>query len=301
VTDRESDLRVQLEADYEAIDVHYLEGRLTEYLEASMALRDRALAIEDKARAAEIMSWATAAAVMSGDPRAEEVAAEAEQLARVADLPIVAARVSRYRAWLARFRGDPRPLESATRNWLASARAASDRQGIVNARRALGEGLMEEGRFVEAEDEFRGALELSRELGEAFSRTEILCGTARLALERDNIEAADRDATEAVEGVRPGDLVAVSAARQALASVRAAQHDDAAAESGFRDALGTIAGTEYRERWVEASIAYARFLAEHGRGDEAEAILRPVEEWLEAHGYVFRRLQILAIREQLIH
>lgn len=133
-----ADLQARLDADYEAIDIHYLEGRLTEYVAASASLRDRALAIGDTTRAAQIMSWMTAAAVMSGDPRAEEYAADADRLAREADLPVVAARVARYRSLLARFRDDPEPMEAAARLLLASSEEAGDRQAVVNARRALG-------------------------------------------------------------------------------------------------------------------------------------------------------------------
>ena len=153
---------------------------------------------------------------------------------------------------------------------------------------------------MEAEAALASALEMSEQIGEAFSRTEVLCGLARLALERGDVESADRFATDALAGVRAEDLVAVSAAREALASVRSAQERDAEAEPGFRDALAVIAPTEYRERWVDASIAYARFLAARGRTGEAEQILGPTGRWLEERGYTFRRTQIGAIREQLV-
>jgi len=137
---------------------------------------------------------------------------------------------------------------------------------------------------------------MSEQLGEAKSRTELLCGLARLALARGDVESADRFAADAVAGVRAEDLVAVSAAREVLASVRSAQERDAEAESGFRDALAVIAPTEYRERWADASIACARFLAGHGRSREAEQILGPSERWLEERGWVFRRAQIAGVR-----
>jgi hypothetical protein len=176
------------------------------------------------------------------------------------------------------------------------ATAAEDRQAVVAARRSFGEALMEEGRFAEAEAELEIALRLSRELGEAFNRTEVLCALARIALARDDVDSAERFVTEAKEGVRTSDVIAVSLASQVLASVRAARHDDAAAEAGFREALATIATTEYRERWVDASIAYARFLAEKGRPAEAGGILRPIERWLGERGYRYREPQIAAIQ-----
>ena len=294
-----ADLQARLDADYAAIDIHYLEGRLTDYIDASASLRDRAMAIGDTARAAQIVSWMTAAAVMSGDPRSEEYAAEAEALAQDAGLPVVAARVARFRGWLARFRGDPGPMEAAARGMLASSEVAGDRQAVVSARRALGEALIEEGRLEEAQETLATALEMSRQIGEVQSRTELLCGLARLALARGDVESADRFATDALAGVRAEDLVAVSLAREALASVRSAQERDADAEAGFRDALAVIAPTEYRERWADASIAYARFLARRGRFREAEQILGPVELWLKDRGYTFRRAQIGAIRADL--
>jgi ATP/maltotriose-dependent transcriptional regulator MalT len=294
-----ADLQAQLEADYAAIDIHYLEGRLTDYIDASALLRDRALALGDATRAANIVSWMTAAAVMSGDPRAEDYAADAERLAQRADLPLITARVARFRGWLARYRGDPGPVETAARALLATSEASGDRQAVVTARRALGDALMEQGRLEEAQETLAQALEMSEQIGEAKSRTELLCGLARLALARGEVQSADGLATDAVAGVRAEDLVAVSAAREALASVRLAQDRDAEAESGFRDALAVIAPTEYRERWADASIAYARFLAGRGRSDEAEQILGPIERWLEDRGYTFRRAQIRAIRADL--
>jgi tetratricopeptide (TPR) repeat protein len=294
-----ADSQARLDADYAAIDIHYLEGRLTEYVAASASLRDRALAIGDTARAAQIVSWMTAAAVVSGDPRAEEYATEAERLAQDADLPVVAARVARFRSWLARFRGDPGPMEAAARGMLASSEVAGDRQAVVSARRALGETLIEQGRLEEAQETLAIALEMSKDIGEAQSRTELLCGLAGLALARGEVEFADRFATDAVAGVRAEDLVAVSAAREVLASVRSAQRRNGDAESGFRDALAVVAPTEYRERWADASIAYARFLAERRRSNEADQILAPVEHWLDERGYTFRRAQIGAIRARL--
>ncbi|MDQ6795143.1 MAG: hypothetical protein M3067_10080 [Chloroflexota bacterium] len=285
-------LQARLDAEYAAIDIHYLEGRLTEYVAASASLRDRALAIGDTARAANIVSWMTAAAVVSGDPRAEEYAADAERLAQEAELPLVAARVARFRSWLARFRGEPGPIEAAARVLLASSELAGDHQAVVSARRALGEALIEQGRLGEAQDTLAIALEMSEQIGEVQSRT------ARLALARDDVESAEGFATNALAGVRAEDLVAVSAAREVLASVRSAQRRDAEAESGFRDSVAVIAPTEYRERWADASIAYARFLAERGRSGEAEQIVGPIERWLEERGWVFRRAQIGAIRAE---
>lgn len=294
-----ADAQARLDTDYAAIDIHYLEGRLTEYVAASASLRDRALAIADTARAANIVSWMTAAAVMSGDPRAEEYAADAERLAREAELPVIAARVARFRSWLARFRGNPAPAEAAARRLLASSEKDGDRQAVVTARRALGEALIERGRLEEAHEMLAVALAMSKEIGEAQSRTELLCGLARLALARGDADSADSFATDAVAGVRAEDLVAVSLAQEVLASVRSAQERDAEAEAGFRDALAVIAPTEYRERWADASIAYARFLAGRGRPGEAEQILRPIERWLEDRGYTFRRAQIAGLRASL--
>lgn len=294
-----ADLQARLDADYAAIDIHYLEGRLTDYIDASASLRDRALALGDAARAANIVSWMTAAAVLAGDPRAEDLAADAERLAQQAELPLITARVARFRGWLARYRGDPGPVEIAARALLASSEAAGDRQAVVTARRALGEALIEQGRLEEAQETLATALDMSRQIGEVQSRTEVLCGLARLALARGDVASADRFATDALAGVRPEDLVAVSLARETLASVRAAQQRDAEAEAGFRDALAVVAPTEYRERWADASIAYARFLAPRRRFREAAQILDPVEPWLEERGYIFRRAQIGAIRADL--
>jgi ATP/maltotriose-dependent transcriptional regulator MalT len=289
-------IQAQLDADYEAIDIDWLEGRLTRYIEQATPLRDRALAIGDEARAAEIVSWMASAAVNAWDSRADDYVDQAERLADAAGLPVVGARMLRARARLAYLRGDPSLREAADRDELARAEASGDSEAIVLARRSLGEGLMGQRRFGEAEASLSAALELSRQIGDVKWRTEILCGKARLALERGDVESADSFVAEALAGVREEDLTGLATARLALAEVRAAQSRDGAAESSYRDALAVISSTEYRQLAVDVSISYARFLAERGRAADVESQLRPIERLLEDRGYPFRATEIAEVR-----
>jgi hypothetical protein len=290
-------LQAQIDADHEAIDGHWLEGHLSRYIEASASLRDRALAIGDKARAATIVSWMAVGAIYAWDQRAEEYVTEAERLAGEADLPVVAARMQRARAQIADLRGDPAGMDTAMFDELAAAEATGEIDEIVSARRRLGERRLEQRRFGEAHDELSRALELSRRTGEQKSHTEILCGLARLAIERGDVDAADALVAEARTQVREEDLTGVAATKLALADVRAAQARDTEAEDAFRNALAAIRSTEYRLQIVAASVAYARFLAQRGRIAEADTLLSPIEGSLQDKGYAVKRAEIAEVRD----
>lgn len=290
-------IQAEIDADHDAIDVHWLEGRVGRYIEGSALLRDRALAIGDKARAADIVSWMALGAIYAWDPRADEYVTEAEGLAGEADLPVVASRMQRARAQIADLRGDPAGMDTAIFDELVAAEAAGETEEIVSARRRLGERRLEQRRFEEAHDELSRALDLSRRTAEQKSHSEILCGLARLAIERGDLDAADSLVAEALTQVREQDLTGVAATELALAAVRAAQARDAEAEGAFRNALAALSSTEYRLQIVEASVAYARFLAQRGRIAEADTLLGPIERSLRDKGYAVKRAEIADVRD----
>ncbi|MGH2407415.1 MAG: hypothetical protein ACRDF7_04955 [Candidatus Limnocylindrales bacterium] len=288
--------RAQLDAEYAAIAIHWLEGRLMRFVQESMPLRDRALALGDTAYAAEIAFWMAAGANLAWDRNAEDYITRAERLAKAAELPALGARLQGLRARLSYLRGDPIAMEAAARRELAAAEEAGDPQAAAAAHLDLGETLLEQVQLGEAKEELTRALEAGEQAGDVQWLIEAHLGRALLALELNELESADDFVAQALALVREEHVTVFVAIRLALAQVRAAQRRDDEADRAFRDAIDTIGPTEYRRLVVDATIAYARFLAERDRLIEAEALIWPVEGLLQKRGYQIRRSEIADIR-----
>ena len=178
--------------------------------------------------------------------------------------------------------------------------------------RVRGSILLRRGRFDEAADAFRTASELFDEIGAASDagRTQQLEGVAvwqggdpdraerilreavrqllsleerakvieaqrtlaEIVLAKGHVEEAERWALSAVETVGMQDMMSRSNVRMVLGLVRAAQGRDEEAELLLREAIDALAETDYRNVEPEPLAAYARFLRERGRDDEADAI-----------------------------
>jgi tetratricopeptide (TPR) repeat protein len=99
------------------------------------------------------------------------------------------------------------------------------------------------------------------------------------------VDEAERFALEAREVLTPRDITSRITTTTALALVREAQGRNEEAEALFRDAIELLGETEWRSMQRKPLRAYARFLAELGRADEArpyEARLAELDE--AAHG-----------------
>ena len=180
------------------------------------------------------------------------------------------------------------------------------------------------GRFDDAEREFRAARELFDEIGAASDagRTQQLEGLAvwqggdpdraeqivreavrsllslqerakvieaqrtlaELVLAKGHVEEAERWALSAVETVGMQDTMSRSNVRMVLGMVRAAQGRDDEAELLLRDAIDSLAATDYRNAEPEPLAAYARFLRDRGREDEACQAEERIAELLEPEG-----------------
>ena len=198
---------------------------------------------------------------------------------------------------------------------LSAAAWAARVRGSVNLRRGL---------FDEAEREFRTARGLFEEVGAASDagRTQQLEGLAvwqggdpdraeqivreavrtllslqerakvieaqrtlaELVLAKGHIEEAERWALSAVETVGMQDTMSRSNVRMVLGLVRAAQGRDDEAELLLRSAIDSLASTDYRNSEPEPLAAYARFLRDRGRGEEAAALEERLDELLEPEG-----------------
>ena len=198
---------------------------------------------------------------------------------------------------------------------LSAAAWAARVRGSVNLRRGL---------FDEAERQFRTARELFEEVGAASDagRTQQLEGLAvwqggdpdraeqivreavrtllslqerakvieaqrtlaELVLAKGHVEEAERWALSAVETVGMQDTMSRSNVRMVLGLVRAAQGRDDEAELLLRSAIDSLASTDYRNSEPEPLAAYARFLRDRGRGEEAAALEERLDELLEPEG-----------------
>jgi ATP/maltotriose-dependent transcriptional regulator MalT len=107
---------------------------------------------------------------------------------------------------------------------------------------------------------------------------------AELVLAKGHVEEAERWALSAVETVGMQDTMSRSNVRMVLGLVRAAQGRDDEAELLLRSAIDSLASTDHRNSEPEPLAAYARFLRDRGRGEEAAALEERLDELLEPEG-----------------
>ena len=203
----------------------------------------------------------------------------------------------------------------------ALAESSGSLSGAAWVARVRGSILLRRGRFHEAEEAFRTARELFEEIGALSDagRTQQLEGVAvwqggdpdraerivreavrvllsleerakvieaqrtlaELVLAKGYVEEAERWALSAVETVGMQDLMSRSNVRMVLGLVRAAQGRDAEAELLLREAIDDLAETDYRNTEPEPLAAYAGFLRDRGRDDEAAEIEERLRSLLE--------------------
>ena len=101
---------------------------------------------------------------------------------------------------------------------------------------------------------------------------------AEIVLAQGRVEEAERWALSAVETVGMQDMMSRANVRMVLGLVRAAQGRDDEAELLLREAIDSLSETDYRNVEPEPLAAYAQFLRDRGRDDEAAVI----EDRLEA-------------------
>jgi class 3 adenylate cyclase/tetratricopeptide (TPR) repeat protein len=203
----------------------------------------------------------------------------------------------------------------------ALAESSGSLSGAAWAARVHGSILLRRGRFDEAEEAFRTARELFEEVGALSDagRTQQLEGVAawqggdrdraerivreavrvllsleerakvieaqrtlaELVLAKGYVEEAERWALSAVETVGMQDMMSRANVRMVLGLVRAAQGRDAEAELLLREAIDDLAETDYRNVEPEPLAAYAGFLRDRGRDDEAAEIEDRLRSLLE--------------------
>jgi class 3 adenylate cyclase/tetratricopeptide (TPR) repeat protein len=128
------------------------------------------------------------------------------------------------------------------------------------------------GDLTRAERYFRDSIRILTPLDERAALCESQRGLAQLLASQGKLEEAERYALGARETVGQHDQSSRATTRMALAVVRAAQSRDEEAEELFREALDVVARTDFEYIRFELLTSFSRFLREHGRADEAQAL-----------------------------
>lgn len=194
---------------------------------------------------------------------------------------------------LARARGDLDQELAATRKWVELVPALG-LPGIA-AYSDLGRCLVKDERYDEA---IKALLESIRR-GEQRGTHRGVIGEQRQVLARAQVGAgrlaeASASAERAYNEVGADDPYSRSTTAVALAMVRAAEGNEAEADRLYREGIAVTKG--YRDRAVDASIEYARFLLERGRPAEARPLLEQARAFF-AHPMVAKRRERI---EQLL-
>ncbi len=194
-------------------------------------------------------------------------------------------------AWVARVRGSVHlrrgRFDDAEREF-RTARGLFDEIGAAsNAGRTQqleGLAVWQGGDPDRAEQIVREAVRTLLSLQERAKVIEAQRTLAELVLAKGRVEEAERWALSAVETVGMQDTMSRSSVRMVLGLVRAAQGRDDEAELLLRSAIDSLAATDYRNSEPEPLAAYARFLRDRGRDDEAATLEERLADLLEPEG-----------------
>jgi class 3 adenylate cyclase/tetratricopeptide (TPR) repeat protein len=210
--------------------------------------------------------------------KAEELLAEASALADSSGSLSAAAWGARIRGSILLRRGK---FDEAAQEF-KSARALFDEIGAASdagrTQQLEGVAVWQGGDPDRAEQIVREAVRQLLSLEERAKVIEAQRTLAELVLAKGHVEEAERWALSALETVGMQDMMSRANVRMVLGLVRAAQGRDEEAELLLREAIDSLSETDYRNVEPEPLAAYARFLRERGRNDEATAI----EDRLEA-------------------
>lgn len=194
-------------------------------------------------------------------------------------------------AWVARVRGSIQlrrgRFDEAERSF-AAARERFDEVGAASdagrTQQLEGLAVWQGGDPERAEQIVREAVRSLLSLQERAKVVEAQRTLAELVLAKGHVEEAERWALSAMETVGMQDTMSRANVRMVLGLVRAAQGRDDEAELLLRDAIDSLATTDYRNSEPEPLAAYAGFLRDRGRDDEAAEVETRLAELLEPEG-----------------
>ena len=270
---RAGDVPGEIEARHVGTNTLWGTGHLADYTAVNEELVRRAQSIGDVAHEAWIKARLAPALGLRGDhAAAHRYMEQAEALAQKHGLRHVTVRVRFDQAAAVLRTGD---FAAAAQKWIDCAREAEDAgdgQHLIGALRFLGHTLLYAHKPAEAASALDRALQLSRERGERWNRTEILALRAQAALDLADLALADRLIGESIESLRKEDVSAESESSMHLGLIRAEQGRHLEAEAALRRALDVVVPTDYNAHKIESASSLADFLASRGRGAEAARI-----------------------------
>ena len=204
--------------------------------------------------------------------KAEELLAAASALAESSGSLSASAWASRVSGSILLRRGQFEEAAAAfraSRDLFEEIGAASD---AGRTQQLEGVAVWQSGDPDRAEQIVREAVRVLLSLEERAKVIEAQRTLAELVLAKGHVEEAERWALSAVETVGMQDSMSRANVRMVLGLVRAAQGRDAEAELLLREAIDDLAETDYRNVEPEPLAAYAGFLRERGRDDEATEV-----------------------------
>jgi len=219
------------------------------------------------------------------DERAAELLPRALELAEASESLHARTEAFKSQGDLRDRRGD---LEGAAESYERARELASEAgatASLAGILRHLASVMERRGETARAEKLLRDSIRMLRQTDRRGALVEVLRALAELLLREGKVEEAERFALEAREVLTPRDITSRITTTTALALVREAQGRNDEAEALFRNAIELLGETEWRSMQRKPLRAFARFLNELDRSDEA----RPYEERLAeldeaAHG-----------------
>jgi class 3 adenylate cyclase/tetratricopeptide (TPR) repeat protein len=213
--------------------------------------------------------------------KAEEVLVAGEALAESSGSLSAAAWAARIRGSILLRRGrfdEAATAFGAARELFEEIGAASD---AGRTQQLEGVAVWQGGDGDRAEQIVREAVRVLLSLEERAKVIEAQRTLAEIVLAKGHVEEAERWALSAVDTVGMQDMMSRANVRMVLGLVRAAQGRDEEAELLLREAIDALSESDYRNVEPEPLAAYARFLRERGRDDEADVIEARLEALLQ--------------------
>jgi len=246
------------------------EGRLSTAQEYETQALDAARKAERKdLESKAVLELATIHMARLEDDGAERLIERASELAEASGSILARAEAARARGELHRIRNEYDEAEE----WLAKAldlfTETGSKWGIAHTSKVLGRVAESVGDRGRAEKLFRESIRLLAPMQERGTLCESQRLLSQLLLADGRIDEAEKFALAARETVSAEDVTSRATTRLALAQVRAAQGRDDEAETLFQEAAHIVRGTEQCRIDLELLPAYAQFLRDRDRLDEA--------------------------------
>jgi class 3 adenylate cyclase/tetratricopeptide (TPR) repeat protein len=262
------------EARYDALEVLSLVGWWTGNLTAVERHSREMLALAERAGRNDLASLALTSLLGVAQARledgADELLPKAIELAEASGSLYARAEAFKRQADLADRRGDLDEAAVAYERARALAEEAGASTALASTLRQLASVVERQGDPARAEKLHGESIRLLRQTDRRGALVESLRALAELLIREERIADAERYALEAREVVTPRDVASRVSTSVALALVREAQGRDESAERHFREAIELLGQTEWRSLERKPLRAYAQFLRERGRADEAQ-------------------------------